>query len=52
MRDIIFDVARFWGVSPFEVEARSISDVVELVEQANRIYKKEMEAWQQAKLTR
>ena len=52
MRDIVFDVARFWGVSPFEVEARSISEVVELVEQANRIHEREMEIWQQAKLTR
>lgn len=52
MRDMIFDVARYWRVSPFEVEARTISEVVELVEQANRIHEKEMEEWQQAKLTR
>lgn len=47
----MFDVARYWRISPFEVEKLEISQIIELVDQANRIHKKELDAWQQANPT-
>ena len=52
LRDRVFDVAHWWRLSPFEVEALPLRSLVELIEQANRISEKENEEWQNRKTTR
>lgn len=49
MRDLVFNVARYWHMPPCDVEDLPLCDLAEHVMQANRIVeaeKEEMEKWQ------
>lgn len=42
----MFQLAHWWGINPFELEERPLSDIQELLYQANEIHEEE-ERWQQ-----
>lgn len=41
----MFEVARWWGLSPFEVESLPLSSFVELLDQAQRIKEEERKSY-------
>jgi hypothetical protein len=48
----VFQLAHWWGINPFELEERPLSDIQELLYQANEIHEEEERWRQQTKYSR
>ena len=45
-RELVFRLAFFWRISPFEIEGRTLEDVQDLVHYSELFVKEENERWQ------